>query len=222
MQYQLVVQETRAGKLTNNGQDGVMCATYRPIGGSESDHGTCPDSCPFLSKVTYYDNGTPKVSRNSGECYGLGYLCHRAQVRSATKSDVIMPSSDIESTHVRINVTGDLMRPGTGVEVDTDAIDELKVCAMADTWRTYYGYTHSRDAVLYANKNAPSNLVIRLSCHTEDDVEFCKKNRVPYVYVSDTKPDGTIQCLNDKDKKYSCVTCKLCAKRDVNIWLKLR
>lgn len=197
-----------------------MTATYRPIGGSGSACGTCPDTCPFLQRAQVSSDGTLAVSRNSGECYGLGYLCHKAQLRSMNRSDEVLPSA--KATHVRINVTGDLMVPGSGTKVDTQYIDSLKALARKHKAHVWYGYTHSRDACVYANEGAPKNLVIRLSAHTQDDVDWCKQHGYAYVYVSESQPDGTVQCPNDKNPDVSCVKCKLCANKRKAIWLRLR
>lgn len=209
-------QETLEGLMSSNIHY-VKASEDRKVGKDQagatySSYLFCPRSnCPWASK-----------------CYGRHYPCclHANNVtRGKTGTpwqalDAQVRGRGLHPFMIRVNVTGDMCKPGT---------DDLWRPLVEKNYQVFkdtmilYTYTHAK----LTKKNTDlmremgeKGFTINASCETFKQVKTALKAGVPAVLtVKDQAPgmvvkDGIkyVTCPNASDKSKTCANCRLCTK----------
>lgn len=202
-----------------NAKVGPCATTYRPVGDSAEDEGTCPSCCPHLK---------------SGECYTFKGKANLWQRRSAMKADKMAALVSKGAMFIRFLTTGDWFKRNPdapkGYSVDLEhADDAVTVCRdnpKVDAW----SYCHDimqwvADTGLFPKAgNMPKNFHLLASCEDLEMKAFAIAHGFKTARVIDTEADRAedeIFCPYDRalhhgktgaQIKVKCVNCQLCWK----------
>lgn len=186
-----------------------IAATSRKIGAQEG--GTCPTTCRFL----------PKDQGGNGACYAAGGpqgFVHRRSGYDASDGGAYanFVKSLPQGYWIRLHVSGDFALNGAP---DWDYIRKVKNAHAERPDLTAWAYTHLWRE-MSAQTFADTNLTVRASCETPQEVEEAK--RLGWQTVMVGRSDETRRAWRDGETRYAlcpevavgtaCRYCGLCAK----------
>lgn len=191
------------------------------IGTTYSSYALCPaQNCPWHAK-----------------CYGRHYPCalHANRVTAGKAGmpwEILSYQVKVKGVNpymVRVNVTGDMCRPGTD-DLWADLVQAHRD-AFKDTMYLYT-YTHARltsENLRIMRDMGEQGFTINASCETHAQVKKALKAGVPAVLAVVDQPQGTVvrdgvkytTCPAAGKRGITCATCRMCVdfKRDAVVVL---
>lgn len=195
--------------LSSNAKLGFgVATTYRPVGDSSKNEGTCSPKCPFLS---------------TGECYAMHGLVKMQMLKSQSKDDSLERLKKRGVEFVRLHTSGDFFIDG---DLDVAYFEEVLEFAFNNPKMVIWSYCHDVAKLIakgysYKNKSFPSNFHLLASVDSLEERTFVKSHGYRSARVIDAPEDrvtGEILCPYDKSlylkvkPKVKCMTCGLCFK----------
>jgi hypothetical protein len=198
--------DATAVRVSGNTKTGPITVTSRSIA-------TCPSTCPFLDPVKWEAKG----------CYAAGRLWHQVNTNAR---DIPISQAPRMTSLSRDRIVGDITVAEAGNDdIDWPYINSISKWAQRNRSQVF-GYTHSdvwQGLAYSAWSSAYPNYVLRVSCHTPEEVLEAVDLGWPTVISSDTVKHGdmigdhrVVECP-ENTHGVDCDRCGLCAKPELKI-----